>query len=68
LNNPPPGLDELVALGNVMDDSSGEYDVVVVAMAPTGDGTYTPTPGLLPQYLDRLLKNQSLEDTPILLY
>lgn len=35
LNNPPPGLDELVALSNVMDMDSvaGDFDVVVVDTA-----------------------------------
>jgi arsenite-transporting ATPase len=37
LNNPPPGLDELVALGNIMDDKSDDYDVIVVDTAPTGE-------------------------------
>lgn len=38
LNNPPPGLDELVALSNVLDNDSiaTKYDVVVVDTAPTG--------------------------------
>ena len=52
LNNPPPGLDELVALGNVMDDSSDEYDVVVVDTAPTG---HTLRLLALPQFIDGLL-------------
>jgi arsenite-transporting ATPase len=52
LNNPPPGLDELVALGNVMDDVSDEYDVVVVDTAPTG---HTLRLLALPQFLDGLL-------------
>lgn len=52
LNNPPPGLDELVALGNVMDDSTDEYDVVVVDTAPTG---HTLRLLALPQFIDGLL-------------
>jgi arsenite-transporting ATPase len=52
LNNPPPGLDELVALGNVMDDKSNEYDVIVVDTAPTG---HTLRLLALPQFLDGLL-------------
>lgn len=53
LNNPPPGLDELVALGNVMDDSRvQDYDVVVVDTAPTG---HTLRLLALPQFLDGLL-------------
>jgi hypothetical protein len=35
LKNPHPGLDELVALGNVLDDSSDECDGVVVNVVPT---------------------------------
>ena len=53
LNNPPPGLDELVALGNVMDDNKvSDYDVVVVDTAPTG---HTLRLLALPQFLDGLL-------------
>eukprot|EP00529_Nitzschia_sp_RCC80_P017923 CAMPEP_0113449822 /NCGR_PEP_ID=MMETSP0014_2-20120614/5505_1 /TAXON_ID=2857 /ORGANISM="Nitzschia sp." /LENGTH=853 /DNA_ID=CAMNT_0000341127 /DNA_START=229 /DNA_END=2790 /DNA_ORIENTATION=- /assembly_acc=CAM_ASM_000159 len=53
LNNPPPGLDELVALGNIMDDSkSGGYDVVIVDTAPTG---HTLRLLQLPKFLDGLL-------------
>ena len=52
LNNPPPGLDELVALGNIMDDKSSEYDVIVVDTAPTG---HTLRLLALPQFLDGLL-------------
>jgi len=35
LNNPPPGLDELVALSNVLDTDStaGDYDVIIVDTA-----------------------------------
>lgn len=51
LNNPPPGLDELVALGNIMDDTN-DYDVVVVDTAPTG---HTLRLLALPQFLDGLL-------------
>lgn len=59
LNNPPPGLDELVALSNVFDDGSSSYadhhtsfDVVVVDTAPTG---HTLRLLALPQFLDGLL-------------
>jgi arsenite-transporting ATPase len=53
LNNPPPGLDELVALGNVMDDNRvNDYDVVIVDTAPTG---HTLRLLALPQFLDGLL-------------
>ena len=50
LSNPPPGLDELVALGNVMDVERVEnYDVVIVDTAPTG---HTLRLLALPQFLD----------------
>ena len=53
LNNPPPGLDELVALGNVMDENKvNDYDVVIVDTAPTG---HTLRLLALPQFLDGLL-------------
>ncbi|KAG7359616.1 anion-transporting ATPase-like domain containing protein [Nitzschia inconspicua] len=54
LNNPPPGLDELVALSNVLDSNSvaSEFDVVVVDTAPTG---HTLRLLALPQFLDGLL-------------
>ena len=52
LNSPPPGLDELVALGNVMSESAQEYDVIVVDTAPTG---HTLRLLALPQFLDGLL-------------
>lgn len=53
LSNPPPGLDELVALGNVMDsDKVGDYDVVLIDTAPTG---HTLRLLSLPQFLDGLL-------------
>ncbi|KAI2510597.1 hypothetical protein MHU86_3865 [Fragilaria crotonensis] len=53
LNNPPPGLDELVALANVLDsDKTTEYDVVVVDTAPTG---HTLRLLALPQFLDGFL-------------
>jgi arsenite-transporting ATPase len=53
LNNPPPGLDELVALGNVMDENRvDDYDVVIVDTAPTG---HTLRLLQLPQFLDGLL-------------
>lgn len=55
LNNPPPGLDELVALANVLDGNSKmakEYDVVIVDTAPTG---HTLRLLALPQFLDGLL-------------
>lgn len=53
LNNPPPGLDELVALANVLDsDKTSEYDVVIVDTAPTG---HTLRLLALPQFLDGFL-------------
>lgn len=54
LNNPPPGLDELVALSNVLDNDSitGDYDVVVVDTAPTG---HTLRLLALPQFIDGFL-------------
>jgi arsenite-transporting ATPase len=52
LNNPPPGLDEIVALGNVLDMNDKQYDVVVVDTAPTG---HTLRLLALPQFLDGLL-------------
>lgn len=52
LKDPPPGLDELVALGNVMDERSDEFDVIVVDTAPTG---HTLRLLALPQFLDGLL-------------
>ena len=54
LNNPPPGLDELVALSNVLDPNSmaADFDVIVVDTAPTG---HTLRLLALPQFLDGLL-------------
>ncbi|KAL3902711.1 MAG: hypothetical protein SGILL_010726, partial [Bacillariaceae sp.] len=53
LNSPPPGLDELVALGNIMDDDKvDDYDVVIVDTAPTG---HTLRLLALPQFVDGLL-------------
>jgi arsenite-transporting ATPase len=53
LNNPPPGLDELVALSNVMNENeAGDYDVVIIDTAPTG---HTLRLLALPQFLDGLL-------------
>jgi arsenite-transporting ATPase len=52
LNNPPPGIDELVALGNVMDDRTDDYDVVIVDTAPTGHSLRLLA---LPQFMDGLL-------------
>ena len=54
LNNPPPGLDELVALSNILDDSSfsANFDVVIVDTAPTG---HTLRMLALPTFLDGLL-------------
>lgn len=53
LNNPPPGIDELVALGNVMEnDTTQEFDVVIVDTAPTGHSLRLLA---LPQFLDGLL-------------
>lgn len=54
LNNPPPGLDELVALSNILNDPSitNEFDVVIVDTAPTG---HTLRMLALPQFLDGFL-------------
>jgi arsenite-transporting ATPase len=55
LNNPPPGLDELVALANVLDSNSkmaSGYDVIIVDTAPTG---HTLRLLALPKFLDGLL-------------
>jgi arsenite-transporting ATPase len=52
LNNPPPGIDELVALGNIMDDKTDDYDVVIVDTAPTGHSLRLLA---LPQFMDGLL-------------
>ena len=57
LQNPPPGLDELVALSNIFDPMSSNsnnqhFDVVVVDTAPTG---HTLRLLQLPQFLDGLL-------------
>jgi len=53
IKNPPPGLDELVALSNVLDPSyAEEYDVIVVDTAPTG---HTLRMLQLPQFLDGFL-------------
>ena len=66
LRNPPPGLDEYVALANVLDPKFGDgedgggggrigrkYDVIVVDTAPTG---HTLRMLQLPQFLDGFLK------------
>ncbi|KAL7550781.1 hypothetical protein ACHAWF_013993 [Thalassiosira exigua] len=54
IRNPPPGLDELVALSNVLDPAfAREYDVIVVDTAPTG---HTLRMLRLPQFLDGFLK------------
>jgi len=53
IKNPPPGLDELVALANVLDPSyAEEYDVIIVDTAPTG---HTLRMLQLPQFLDGFL-------------
>jgi arsenite-transporting ATPase len=56
LNNPPPGLDELVALSNIFDksmsSSGSNFDVVIVDTAPTG---HTLRLLALPTFLDGLL-------------
>jgi len=53
LNEPPPGLDELVALGEVLDGGVvGGFDVVVVDTAPTG---HTLRMLALPEFLDGFL-------------
>eukprot|EP00559_Dactyliosolen_fragilissimus_P005869 CAMPEP_0184859938 /NCGR_PEP_ID=MMETSP0580-20130426/4896_1 /TAXON_ID=1118495 /ORGANISM="Dactyliosolen fragilissimus" /LENGTH=755 /DNA_ID=CAMNT_0027356835 /DNA_START=560 /DNA_END=2827 /DNA_ORIENTATION=+ len=54
VQNPPPGLDELVALSNVLDDPSikSRFDVVVVDTAPTG---HTLRMLALPEFLDGFL-------------
>ena len=54
IRNPPPGLDELVALANVLDPKyAKEYDVIVVDTAPTG---HTLRMLQLPQFLDGFLQ------------
>jgi len=53
IKNPPPGLDELVALSNVL-DSHQDFDAVIVDTAPTG---HTLRLLQLPQFLDGLLGN-----------
>jgi arsenite-transporting ATPase len=53
IRNPPPGLDELVALSNVLDPKfAEEYDVIIVDTAPTG---HTLRMLALPQFLDGFL-------------
>jgi arsenite/tail-anchored protein-transporting ATPase len=59
LSNPPPGLDELVALSNVLDNSDSnsesnvpDFDLVIVDTAPTG---HTLRLLALPQFLDGFL-------------
>ena len=54
LDNPPPGLDELVALSNILDGKSfsTDFDVVIVDTAPTG---HTLRMLALPTFLDGLL-------------
>lgn len=53
LNNPPPGLDELVALSNVLDsEATRDFDVVIVDTAPTG---HTLRLLALPKFLDGFL-------------
>ncbi|KAL7512793.1 hypothetical protein ACHAXN_010777 [Cyclotella atomus] len=53
IRNPPPGLDELVALSNVLDpEFAEEYDVIIVDTAPTG---HTLRMLALPQFLDGFL-------------
>ncbi|KAL7565016.1 hypothetical protein ACA910_020728 [Epithemia clementina (nom. ined.)] len=54
LQNPPPGLDELVALSNVLDrdDANQNFDIIVVDTAPTG---HTIRLLALPKFLDGLL-------------
>lgn len=54
LNNPPPGLDELVALSNILNDPNiaRDFDVVVVDTAPTG---HTLRMLALPEFLDGFL-------------
>ena len=54
LNNPPPGLDELVALSNILNDPdiARAFDVVVVDTAPTG---HTLRMLALPEFLDGFL-------------
>ena len=57
LQNPPPGLDELVALSSVLDqaeehNNNNEYNVIVVDTAPTG---HTLRLLALPQFLDGFL-------------
>mmetsp|Transcript_3756 Transcript_3756/g.8431 ORF Transcript_3756/g.8431 Transcript_3756/m.8431 type:complete len:852 (+) Transcript_3756:71-2626(+) len=54
IKNPPPGLDELVALANVLDPKNAEeYDIIIVDTAPTG---HTLRMLQLPQFLDGFLQ------------
>jgi len=54
LKNPPPGLDELVALSNILNDPqmAQDFDVIVVDTAPTG---HTLRMLALPEFLDGFL-------------
>lgn len=54
LSNPPPGLDELIALSQILNDEyvQSEFDIIVVDTAPTG---HTLRMLALPEFLDGFL-------------
>ena len=54
LSNPPPGLDELIALSQILNDEyiQNEFDIIVVDTAPTG---HTLRMLALPEFLDGFL-------------
>ena len=54
LSNPPPGLDELIALSQILNDEyiQKEFDIIVVDTAPTG---HTLRMLALPEFLDGFL-------------
>jgi arsenite-transporting ATPase len=54
LSNPPPGLDELIALSQILNDDyiQSEFDIIVVDTAPTG---HTLRMLALPEFLDGFL-------------
>lgn len=54
LSNPPPGLDELIALSQILNDDyiQSQFDIIVVDTAPTG---HTLRMLALPEFLDGFL-------------